>query len=30
MRELLQRLRAPALGIVIIGGRGSPVSYFEA
>jgi capsular exopolysaccharide synthesis family protein len=29
MRELLQRLRAPALGIVIIGGRGSPVSYFE-
>jgi capsular exopolysaccharide synthesis family protein len=29
MRELLQRLRAPALGIVIIGGRSSPVSYFE-
>ena len=30
MRELLQRLRAPALGLVIIGGRGSPVSYFES
>jgi capsular exopolysaccharide synthesis family protein len=29
MRELLQRLRAPALGIVIIGGRSSPISYFE-
>jgi capsular exopolysaccharide synthesis family protein len=29
MRELLQRLRAPALGLVIIGGRSSPVSYFE-
>jgi capsular exopolysaccharide synthesis family protein len=30
MRELLQRLRAPALGLVIIGGRNSPVSYFES
>jgi capsular exopolysaccharide synthesis family protein len=30
MRELLQRLRAPALGLVIIRGRGSPVSYFES
>jgi capsular exopolysaccharide synthesis family protein len=30
MRELLQRLRAPALGLVIIGGRSSPVSYFES
>jgi Mrp family chromosome partitioning ATPase len=30
MRELLQRLRAPALGIVIIGGRSAPVSYFES
>jgi capsular exopolysaccharide synthesis family protein len=30
MRELLQRLRAPALGLVIIGGRRSPVSYFES
>jgi capsular exopolysaccharide synthesis family protein len=29
MRELLQRLRAPALGLVIIGGRSSPISYFE-
>jgi capsular exopolysaccharide synthesis family protein len=29
MRELLQRLQAPALGLVIIGGRSSPVSYFE-
>jgi hypothetical protein len=29
MRELLQRLRAPALGLVIIGGRSSPLSYFE-
>jgi tyrosine-protein kinase len=30
MRDLLQRLRAPALGLVVIGGRGSPVSYFES
>jgi capsular exopolysaccharide synthesis family protein len=30
MRELLQRLRAPALGLVIIAGRSSPVSYFES
>ncbi len=30
MRELLHRLRAPALGLVIIGGRSSPVSYFES
>jgi len=30
MREVLQRLRVPALGLVIIGGRGSPTSYFEA
>ncbi len=30
MRELLQRLRAPALGLVIIGGRSSPISYFES
>jgi tyrosine-protein kinase len=30
MRELLQRLRAPALGLVIIGGRSAPVSYFES
>jgi capsular exopolysaccharide synthesis family protein len=29
MRELLQRLRAPALGLVVIGGRSSPISYFE-
>jgi capsular exopolysaccharide synthesis family protein len=29
MRELLQRLRAPALGLVVIGGRGSPISYLE-
>jgi capsular exopolysaccharide synthesis family protein len=29
MRELLQRLSAPALGLVIIGGRSSPISYFE-
>jgi capsular exopolysaccharide synthesis family protein len=29
MRELLQRLQAPALGLVIIGGRSSPVSYFD-
>jgi capsular exopolysaccharide synthesis family protein len=29
MREMLQRLRAPALGLVIIGGRGAPISYFE-
>jgi capsular exopolysaccharide synthesis family protein len=29
LRELLQRLRAPALGLVVIGARGSPVSYFE-
>jgi capsular exopolysaccharide synthesis family protein len=29
MRELLQRLRAPALGLVIIGGRSAPISYFE-
>src|SRR5262245_23014093 len=29
MRELLHRLRAPALGLVIIGGRGAPISYFE-
>jgi capsular exopolysaccharide synthesis family protein len=29
MRDLLQRLRAPALGLVVIGGRSSPVSYFE-
>jgi tyrosine-protein kinase len=26
VRELLQRLRAPALGLVIIGGRSSPIS----
>jgi capsular exopolysaccharide synthesis family protein len=30
MRELLQRLRAPALGIVVIGGRSSPISYLES
>jgi capsular exopolysaccharide synthesis family protein len=30
MRELLQRLRAPALGIVVIGGRSAPISYFES
>jgi hypothetical protein len=30
MRELLQRLRAPALGLVIIGGRSAPISYFES
>jgi len=30
MRELLQRLRAPALGLVVIGGRSSPISYFES
>jgi capsular exopolysaccharide synthesis family protein len=30
MRELLQRLRAPALGIVVIGGRGAPISYLES
>jgi capsular exopolysaccharide synthesis family protein len=30
MRELLQRLRVPALGIVTIGARGSPASYFES
>jgi capsular exopolysaccharide synthesis family protein len=30
MRELLQRLRAPALGLVIIGARSSPARYFEA
>src|SRR5262245_9554977 len=30
MRDLLRRLRAPALGLVVIGGRGSPVSYFES
>jgi capsular exopolysaccharide synthesis family protein len=30
MRDLLQRLRAPALGLVVIGGRGSPISYFES
>src|SRR5262245_12304338 len=30
MRELLQRLRAPALGLVVIGGRGSPISYPES
>jgi capsular exopolysaccharide synthesis family protein len=30
LRELLQRLRVKALGLVIIGGRGSPTSYFEA
>ena len=29
MRELLQRLRAPALGLVVIGGRSSPISYLE-
>jgi capsular exopolysaccharide synthesis family protein len=29
MRDLLLRLRAPALGLVVIGGRGSPVSYLE-
>jgi capsular exopolysaccharide synthesis family protein len=29
MRELLQRLRAPALGLVVIGGRSAPISYFE-
>jgi len=29
MRDLLQRLRAPALGLVVIGGRTSPISYFE-
>ena len=30
MRELLQRLRAQALGLVVIGGRGSPISYLES
>ena len=30
MRELLQRLRAPTLGLVVIGGRSSPISYFES
>jgi capsular exopolysaccharide synthesis family protein len=30
MRELLQRLHAPALGLVVIGGRSSPISYFES
>jgi tyrosine-protein kinase len=30
MRELLQRLRAPALGLVVIGGRSSPISYLES
>jgi capsular exopolysaccharide synthesis family protein len=30
MRELLHRLRAPALGIVVIGGRGAPISYLES
>jgi capsular exopolysaccharide synthesis family protein len=30
MRELLERLRAPALGLVIIGGRNSPVAYFDS
>jgi capsular exopolysaccharide synthesis family protein len=30
MRDLLQRLRAPALGLVVIGGRTSPISYFES
>jgi Mrp family chromosome partitioning ATPase len=30
MRELLHRLRAPALGLVVIGGRGGPISYFES
>ena len=30
MRDLLQRLRAPALGLVVIGGRTSPISYFDA
>jgi tyrosine-protein kinase len=29
MRELLQRLRAPALGLVVIGGRSSPISYLD-
>jgi capsular exopolysaccharide synthesis family protein len=29
MRELLHRLRVKALGLVIIGARGSPTSYFE-
>jgi len=30
MRDLLQRLRAPALGLVVISGRTSPISYFES
>jgi len=30
MRELLQRLRAPALGLVVIGGRSSRISYLES
>ena len=30
MRELLERLRVKALGLVTIGARGSPTSYFEA
>ena len=30
MRELLQRLRAPALGLVVIGGRSSPISYLDS
>ena len=30
MRDLLQRVRAPALGLVVIGARSSPISYFES
>lgn len=30
MRDLLQRLDVKALGLVIVGARGSPPSYFQA